>query len=156
MGFLLLKTLVRSARLMRLDSSAPIRSRAIDEGNFQVPLWSIPVVLVVLYVCLFSGLGAFGLVGPDEPRYAAIARAMAETHDWITPRLWGTPWFEKPVLYYWIAGMSMRVFGVSEFAARLPSALGALLGIVAVKYAALRSYGIGAAWFAVMLLPTSV
>lgn len=116
----------------------------------------MPLVLVVLYVCLFSGLGALGLVGPDEPRYAAIARAMAETHDWVTPRLWGTPWFEKPVLYYWAAGISMRIFGVSEFAARLPSALAALLAVLAVAWTALRSYGVRAAWFSLLMLPTSV
>ncbi len=152
----LLKTLSLNARLSRLDSTPPIRSNPVEEGNIQIPLWSVPLVLVVLYVCLFSGLGALGLVGPDEPRYAAIARAMAESHDWITPRLWGTPWFEKPVLYYWAAGISMRIFGVSEFAARLPSALGALLAVVAVTWTALRSYGIGAAWYALLMLPTSV
>ena len=107
-------------------------------------------------MCLFSGLGALGLVGPDEPRYAAIARAMAETHDWVTPRLWGTPWFEKPVLYYWAAGIAMRIFGVNEFAARLPSALGALIAVVAVAWTALRSYGVGAAWYALLMLPTTV
>jgi 4-amino-4-deoxy-L-arabinose transferase-like glycosyltransferase len=139
-----------------LNSTAPIRSRAVEEGSFQIPLWGIPLVLLLLYVCLFSGLGALGLVGPDEPRYAAIARAMAETHDWITPRLWGTPWFEKPVLYYWTAGIAMRLFGVSEFAARLPSALAALLAVVAVAWTALRSYGLGAAWYSLLMLPTSV
>jgi hypothetical protein len=152
----LLKTLFRNARLSRLDSAAPIRSHSAEEGNIQIPLWSIPLVIVVLYVCLFSGLGALGLVGPDEPRYAAIARAMAETHDWVTPRLWGTPWFEKPVLYYWAAGLAMRIFGVSEFAARLPSALGALLAVLAVAWTALRSYGVGAAWYSLLMLPTSV
>jgi 4-amino-4-deoxy-L-arabinose transferase-like glycosyltransferase len=139
-----------------LDSPAPIRSRAVEETDIQIPLWGVPLVFVVLYVSLFSGLGALGLVGPDEPRYAAIARAMAETHDWVTPRLWGTPWFEKPVLYYWAAGTAMRIFGVNEFAARLPSALGALLAVVAVAWTALRSYGIGAAWYALLMLPTSV
>ena len=152
----LLKTVPADGRLTRLDSSVPIRSRAAEEGNFEIPLWSVPLILVVLYVCLFSGLGAFGLVGPDEPRYAAIARAMAETHDWVTPRLWGTPWFEKPVLYYWAAGISMRIFGVSEFAARLPSALAALLAVVAVAWTALRSFGVRAAWFSLLMLPTSV
>ncbi len=139
-----------------MDSAAPIRSRAAEEGNFEIPLWSVPLILVVLYVCLFSGLGALGLVGPDEPRYAAIARAMAETRDWVTPRLWGTPWFEKPVLYYWAAGISIRIFGVSEFAARLPSALAALLAVVAVAWTALRSFGARAAWFSLLMLPTSV
>jgi 4-amino-4-deoxy-L-arabinose transferase-like glycosyltransferase len=153
---LLLKTMGPDARLYRLNSTAPIRSRAAEEGNFQIPLWGVPLILLLLYVCLFSGLGALGLVGPDEPRYAAIARAMAETHDWITPRLWGTPWFEKPVLYYWTAGIAMRLFGVSEFAARLPSALAALLAVAAVKWTALRSYGVGATWYALLMLPTSV
>lgn len=139
-----------------MNSTAPIRSRAAEEGSFQIPLWGVPFILLLLYVCLFSGLGALGLVGPDEPRYAAIARAMAETHDWITPRLWGTPWFEKPVLYYWTAGIAMRLFGVSEFAARLPSALAALLAVVAVAWTALRSYGLGAAWYSLLMLPTSV
>lgn len=116
----------------------------------------MPLILLVLYVCLFSSLGALGLVGPDEPRYAAIARAMAETHDWVTPRLWGTPWLEKPVLYYWTAGTAMRIFGVSEFAARLPSALAALLAVMAVSWTALRVYGMGAAWYSLLMLPTSV
>jgi len=150
------KTPVSDARLNRLNSAAPIRSRASEEGNFQIPLWGVPFILLLLYVCLFSGLGALGLVGPDEPRYAAIARAMSDTHDWITPRLWGSPWFEKPVLYYWTAGIAMRLFGVSEFAARLPSALAALLAVVAVAWTALRCYGVGAAWYTLLMLPTSV
>jgi 4-amino-4-deoxy-L-arabinose transferase-like glycosyltransferase len=152
----LLKSVGGNARLNRLDSTAPIRSSAAEESDFQIPLWSVPLIFAVLYVCLFSGLGAFGLVGPDEPRYAAIARAMSETHDWVTPRLWGTPWFEKPVLYYWAAGAAMRIFGVSEFAARLPSALAALLAVLAIAWTALRSYGVSAAWYSLLMLPTSV
>jgi 4-amino-4-deoxy-L-arabinose transferase-like glycosyltransferase len=139
-----------------LQSTSPIRSRAAEEGSFQIPLWGIPFILLLLYACLFSGLSVLGLVGPDEPRYAAIARAMADTHDWITPRLWGMPWFEKPVLYYWTAGIAMRIFGVGEFAARLPSALAALLAVAAAKWTALRSYGLGAAWYSLLLLPTCV
>ncbi len=152
----MLKTNYADARLNRLLSKPPIRSRAAEEGNFQIPIWGVPFILLLLYICLFSGLGALGLVGPDEPRYAAIARAMAETHDWVTPRLWGTPWFEKPVLYYWIAGIAMRIFGVTEFSARLPSALAALLAVVAIKWTAIRSYGVSAAWFSLLMLPASV
>jgi 4-amino-4-deoxy-L-arabinose transferase-like glycosyltransferase len=139
-----------------LNSTSPIRSRAAEEGSFQIPIWGVPFILLFLYVCLFSGLGALGVVGPDEPRYAAIARAMAATGDWITPRLWGSPWFEKPVLYYWGAGIAMRIFGVGEFAARLPSAMAALLAVIAVSWTALRSYGIAAAWLSLLILPTSV
>ena len=60
---------------------------------------------VIVLICLFGNLGTLGLVGPDEPRYAWIARAMAQTHDWVTPRLYGQPWFEKPALYYWAAAL---------------------------------------------------
>ena len=69
------------------------------------------LVLLVVYVCFFDGLTAFGLVGPDEPRYASIAREMAAGGDWVTPRLHGEPWFEKPILYYWVAALGYRVFG---------------------------------------------
>ena len=51
----------------------------------------------------FYGLGQFGLIGADEPRYAQVAREMLERHDWITPVLGGQPWLEKPPLYYWQA-----------------------------------------------------
>jgi len=64
-----------------LNSTAPIRSRAAEEGNFQIPFWGVPLILLLLYVCLFSGLGALGLVGPDEPRYAAILSQAAEELD---------------------------------------------------------------------------
>lgn len=80
----------------------------------------------------FYGLANFGLVGADEPRYAQVAREMLERHDWITPVLGGKPWLEKPVLYYWQAMISYKFFGVSDWAARLPSALDATLMVLAV------------------------
>src|SRR5215472_9191890 len=87
--------------------------------------WSV-LLSITFYVCYFSHLGVLGLIGPDEPRYAWIARAMVETRDWVTPRLYGRPWFEKPPLYYWAAGLGFKWFGVSETVARLPSAISAL------------------------------
>src|SRR5260370_27905440 len=53
------------------------------------------LILITLYICYFSHLGVIGFVGPDEPRYAWIARDMAETGDWVTPRLYGNPSFSK-------------------------------------------------------------
>ena len=82
----------------------------------------------------FYGLGAFGLLGADEPRYAQIAREMLERSDWITPTLLGKPWLEKPVLYYWEAMLSFRAFGVSDWAARLPAAFDATMLIAAVYF----------------------
>lgn len=67
--------------------------------------------------------GSFPLIGPDEPRYSQVARQMFESGDWITPRLGENPWFEKPVLLYWLMSLCFSIFGVTEFAARLPSIL---------------------------------
>ncbi|MGC0771465.1 MAG: glycosyltransferase family 39 protein [Candidatus Acidiferrum sp.] len=117
--------------------------------------WGI-LILATLYVCYFSHLGAIGFVGPDEPRYAWIARDMAETGDWVTPRLYGKPWFEKPPLYYWGAAASFKVFGVSDAAARLPSAISALLATLALAWLAWRMYGGETARWLLLLLPTTV
>jgi 4-amino-4-deoxy-L-arabinose transferase-like glycosyltransferase len=82
----------------------------------------------------FYGLSQFGLIGADEPRYAQVAREMLERRNWITPVLGGQPWLEKPPLYYWQAVLVYRLFGVSDWAARLPAALDATLLILAVYF----------------------
>jgi 4-amino-4-deoxy-L-arabinose transferase-like glycosyltransferase len=82
----------------------------------------------------FYGLGQFGLIGADEPRYAQVAREMLERHDWITPVLGGHPWLEKPPLYYWQAIVAYRILGVSDWAARLPSAIDATFLVLAVYF----------------------
>ena len=82
----------------------------------------------------FYGIGAFGLIGADEPRYAQVAREMLDRHDWITPTLGGHPWLEKPPLYYWQAMLAYSILGVSDVAARIPSALDATLLVIAVYF----------------------
>lgn len=82
----------------------------------------------------FYGLGQFGLIGADEPRYAQVAREMLERHDWITPVLGGQPWLEKPPLYYWQAMLAYQIFGVSDWAARLPSAIDATFLVLAIYF----------------------
>jgi 4-amino-4-deoxy-L-arabinose transferase-like glycosyltransferase len=94
--------------------------------------FAVLLLLLVSYLQFFHQLGGLGLVGPDEPRYAQVAREMAASGDFVTPRLHGEPWFEKPILYYWMAAAAFKALGVSELAARLPSAMAGLLGVVAV------------------------
>jgi 4-amino-4-deoxy-L-arabinose transferase-like glycosyltransferase len=92
--------------------------------------------LLLAGFCLFLffyGLGSFGLVGADEPRYAQVAREMFQRRDWITPTLGGQAWLEKPALYYWQAEIAYALFGVRDWAARIPSALDASL-MVFVAY----------------------
>jgi len=84
------------------------------------------------FFLFFFGLAHFGLLGADEPRYAQVAREMLAQHDWITPTLGGKPWLEKPPLYYWQAMLCYRLFGVSDWAARLPSAVDATFLVLAI------------------------
>jgi 4-amino-4-deoxy-L-arabinose transferase-like glycosyltransferase len=77
------------------------------------------------------GLGRLPLIGPDEPRYAQIAREMLGRGDFVTPTLGGLPWFEKPALLYWMMMAAFAAFGVSEWAARLgPACSGLLTGVL--------------------------
>jgi len=90
------------------------------------------VLILLLGGLLFlSGLGGTPLANPDEARYAEIPREMLASGDFVTPRLNDVVYFEKPPLTYWCVAASMAVFGQNEFAARLPVALFALLGLVA-------------------------
>src|ERR1700687_6080484 len=94
------------------------------------------VLLLVAFFgfLFFYGLGAFGLLGADEPRYAQVAREMLDRSDWITPTLQGKPWLEKPVLYYWQAMLAFRAFGVTDQAARLPAAFDAAMLMAAIYF----------------------
>jgi len=118
-------------------------------------LWTA-LILASLYLSFFHNLGASGLVGPDEPRYAWIAREMLETGDWVSPRLYGKPWFEKPPLYYWEAALSFKLFGISEAAARLPSAVSALLATLGLAWLTRRFYGAEPSRWLLLFLPTTV
>jgi 4-amino-4-deoxy-L-arabinose transferase-like glycosyltransferase len=112
-------------------------------------LW---IVLPLAYLLYFYHLGATGLLGPDEPRYASIAREMARSGDWITPRLWGQPWFEKPALLYWMTGAAFRLGIGPDLAPRLPVALMAAGFLVFYWWILRREFGARAAWFATLIL----
>ncbi len=92
---------------------------------------SIVTFLVVIVIYLF-GLSYLPLLGPDEPRYAQVAREMLMRGDWITPTLGSHTWFEKPALLYWMMIAAAKVFGMNEWAARLGPAICGLLTIAAV------------------------
>lgn len=97
-------------------------------------LLQIALVVGVCYFFFFFGLSAFGLVGADEPRYAQIAREMLARHDWIVPTLNGSHWLEKPVLLYWKAMNSYTLFGVYDWAARVPAAAHATALVLAIFF----------------------
>ena len=97
------------------------------------------VLLAAVCGAYLYGLGSVPLVGPDEPRYAQVAREMYARGDWVTPTLAGRDWFEKPALLYWLMAAGYRALGVTELAARLGSALAGLATIRFVGWAARRA-----------------
>ena len=139
-----------------LQTNETDRAAALASQRAPISLILVGLILFANYVACFSRLGAIGLVGNDEPRYASIARTMSESGDWVTPRLNGSPWFEKPALYYWAAGLLFRLFGESDYAARLPSGIAALIATLAIAWAARRFYSIAEAVVVLLLMPTSI
>lgn len=101
-------------------------------SRFRIPDWALLLAFCAFF--FFWKISAFGLIGADEPRYAQIAREMLFRHDWVTPTLGGTAWLEKPPLYYWQAMGAYAVLGVSDWAARLPSAFDASLLVFAIYF----------------------
>lgn len=93
------------------------------------------LLFLVIVAFYFYGLGSLPLLGPDEPRYAQVAREMFLRGDLITPTLGGHTWFEKPALLYWLMIGSYKIVGVNEWSARFGPALCGLLTIAAVAYA---------------------
>jgi len=117
-----------------------------------LPLATLAFGLASLY--LFD-LGGVGVLQADEPRYLAIGHAMAQTGDWITPRLWGTPWFEKPPLLYWMTALGAACGFGPEISGRLPTALLSLLFLWVSFVLLTREFGRQVAGVTVALLATS-
>lgn len=93
----------------------------------RVRAWHLALLFLLL---VLPGLGSTALMEPDEGRYAEIPREMLVSGDFVTPRLNGVLYFEKPPLYYWLCAGSIATFGKNEFAARAVSALMALAGVL--------------------------
>ena len=113
-------------------------------------LFLLPAGFLYLY-----GLSVTGLLGPDEPRYAAVSREMARSGDWVTPHLWGEPWFEKPPLLYWMTAAAFRLGLGPELAPRLPVAALTLAFLGFYWWILRREFGTRTAWYAVLILGTS-
>ncbi|HJT90320.1 MAG TPA: glycosyltransferase family 39 protein, partial [Bryobacteraceae bacterium] len=121
----------------------------------KIPRW-VWLAAPLAYFLYFYRLGATGLLGPDEPRYASIAREMARSGDWITPRLWGQPWFEKPALLYWFGAAGFRLGLGPEWAPRLAVAVVAVAFLVFYFRVLRREFGEPSACFATLILGTCV
>ena len=96
-------------------------------------LWWILGICLVLW---FALMGRRDLIDPDEGRYAEIPREMVASGDWITPRLQGFKYFEKPALQYWLTAATYTVFGVSNMTARLTTVVAGFACILWIGFVA--------------------
>ncbi len=113
--------------------------------------WLI-VPLLILYLL---DLGGVGFISTDEPRYASIGREMARSGDLVTPRLNGSPWFEKPPLLYWMIAAGHKAGLLDEWAARLPVALLSLAFLLFFFYIIAREFTTKTGIAAATILATS-
>ena len=114
------------------------------------------LVLALVVLIFFCLLGTRSLNEPDEGRYGEIAREMVESGDWLVPRIWYVPHLDKPPMTYWLVALSIKVFGVNEWAIRLPLALAGLSGVLAAFLLARRVAGDRAARWSALILSTSL
>ncbi len=108
--------------------------------------------MVALYLFNLNGVG---VLGPDEPRYAAIGRAMAKTGDFVTPQLWGSSWFEKPPFLYWMTALGTGAGLGPDLCGRLPVATLSLVFLALFFVALHREFGAESAGLATFCLATS-
>ena len=113
-------------------------------------------LLALLAVLWFALLGWRDLVPTDEGRYAEIPREMVVSGDWVTPRLDGFKYFEKPPLQYWATAATYEAFGIGAWQARLWTALTGFLTIVLTAYAGRVLYGARTGLAAAAVLASSL
>ncbi|QHF53705.1 glycosyltransferase family 39 protein [Pseudomonas sp. S49] len=116
---------------------------------------AVTSLFLLAALLFFFALGGHQLQGSTEARVAGIAMEMHLDNDWVTPRLFGEPFLEKPPLSLWLDAGAMRVFGVSPWAVRLASAVAGLISVM-LLYGMLRRFGRPkmVAWTAGILLAT--
>ena len=123
----------------------------------QEPLARSRLLLLLLAVAVvwFGNLEYRKLFHPDEGRYAEIPREMVASADWLTPRLNGIKYFEKPPLQYWATAAAYRVFGEAQWTSRLWTALSGFLAVLLTYAAGVRLSGPDAGLYAALLLVSS-
>ena len=122
-------------------------------GRRPLALWLVAVLFAALW---FGTLEYRKLVKPDEGRYGEIPREMVATGDWLTPRLNGIKYFEKPPLQYWATAAGYKAFGAHHWTVRLWPALTGFLGILFTGFVAARLFGAAAGWVAASVLGGSL
>ncbi len=138
-----------------MNETTDADARAMTHDD--VPSWSaILLVVALVAITWFHALGDRPLAEPDEGRYAEIPREMVASGDWLTPRLNGFKYFEKPALQYWLTAAGYEVFGQHEWVARLWPALLGFVGALWAGFLGLRLYGRATGYYAFLITASSL
>ncbi len=126
--------------------------------GFDTMKFRVFAVLALILLSFFSfKLGNRPLATPDEGRYVEIPREMVVSGDWLTPRLNGVKYFEKPPLFYWCEAVAIKIFGAQqEWAMRLIVVLFAAIGCLATYLVGQRYYGERVGFLSAIILSTSI
>jgi hypothetical protein len=145
---------VPTTRTIESASEAPEGRKTDDKGtlNQDAPKWRDAVILAAIFAILVAGLESYGLYEPHETHFAGVAREMIARGDYITPHLNGAPYLNKPPLLYWMVAVSYSVFGINEWAARLPLAVVGWLGVLISWQWARQLWGLAAGRTAAAML----
>lgn len=115
--------------------------------------------LILFLVSTFSYLLCSQFVpitDPVEANYALTAKEMVMSSDWLSPRIYGQVWFDKPILFYWLTALSFKIFGISDFAARLAPAVFAGGGVALMYWFLHKTAGQTAALLSSLVMGTSL
>lgn len=114
------------------------------------------LIVFISSLIMFFNLGGLPLLDPDEPVYAETPKEMIQFNDYLSPRIYGEYWYDKPPMYYWLVAGSFKLFGINEFSARFPSALLGVACVVYVYFAGSRLFNQRAGMAGALVLATSI
>jgi 4-amino-4-deoxy-L-arabinose transferase-like glycosyltransferase len=142
--------------MLAVDSPLPLAESAPKAlSSTHGPARHVLLLAALATLMFFLGLGRLPLIDPDEGRNAEVAREMLVSGDWITPHFNTLAYLDKPAVYFWLVASSFRLWGISEWSARFPSALMALATMLLVWFLGRRMFGDSTGFRAGVILAVS-
>jgi len=139
-----------------LDPTSSSMAGISPVSRWSTTSWLLGIMSFGWLALWMAGLNLRPLGEPDEARYAEVAREMFASGNWLTPKLDGFNFFDKPALQYWASALFYDLFGVHEWSARLWVALTGLLAVLAVGWASKRLFGAQTGWTAAIVLGSTL
>lgn len=113
-------------------------------------------LLIVSLILFFLGGWMIPITDPTESVYALTAKEMLDADDWLSPRIYGNFWFDKPIMFYWELLTAYKIFGVNEFASRFFPALFATFGLMLTYFFGAKLYNGKVGFAAAVMLATTL